>query len=230
MIPTPPRPPGSAAGPRSPSAVGALDPGAASVTRALAADGGLILVIVAGCYLTGLAVNNLAGSRAAGVIDTLFPRFGHNRVNIASINSAWDVIQQEYVIRDVGQTAGDPGRRERADRGAAGEVQRPLLGVLHADQYLPLKRDLSGQRTGSVGITLEARCDGAILCPPGTTPTVVAIEDVLRNQPADQAGLRNGDILVAVAGTRSSSLAPTSPPGSTSRAAHPRHRGDDVSR
>jgi carboxyl-terminal processing protease len=38
---------------------------------------------------------------------------------------------------------------------------------------------------------------------------VVAIESVLRGQPADKAGLRNGDILVKVNGTTLASLAPT---------------------
>ncbi|HEX3605554.1 MAG TPA: S41 family peptidase [Candidatus Dormibacteraeota bacterium] len=172
--------------------------------------GGLILVltIVAGCYLTGLAVNNLAGSRAAGVIDALFPRFGHNRVNIASINSAWDVIQQEYVIRDVGQPLGTQGAENGLIEALRAKYNDRFSAFYTADQYLTLKRDLSGRRNGSIGITLEARCDGAVLCPPGTTPTVVAIEDVLRNQPADKAGLRNGDIIVAVAGTQVASLGP----------------------
>jgi carboxyl-terminal processing protease len=166
-----------------------------------------VLAVVAGCYLTGLAVNNLSGTRAAGVIDAVFPHIGHNRVNTASINSAWDVIQQEYVIRDVGTTVGTQGAENGLIEALRAKYNDRFSAFYTADQYATLKRDLSGRRNGSIGITLEARCDGAVLCPPGTTATVVAIEDVLKNQPADRAGLRNGDILVSVAGTPVASLA-----------------------
>jgi C-terminal processing protease CtpA/Prc len=165
-----------------------------------------VLAVVAGCYLTGLAVNNLSGTRAAGVIDAVFPHIGHNRVNTASINSAWDVIQQEYVIRDVGTTVGTQGAENGLIEALRAKYNDRFSAFYTADQYATLKRDLSGRRNGSIGITLEARCDGAVLCPPGTTATVVAIEDVLKNQPADRAGLRNGDILVSVAGTPVASL------------------------
>ncbi|HEY2704711.1 MAG TPA: S41 family peptidase [Candidatus Dormibacteraeota bacterium] len=161
----------------------------------------MVLSVLVGCYLTGLAVNNLSGTRAAGVLDVVFPHVGHNRVNTASINSAWDVIQQQYVIRDVGATVGTQGAESGLIEGLRARYNDRFSAFYTADQYATLKRDLSGRRNGSIGITLEARCDGATLCPPGATPTVVAIEDVLRNQPADRAGLRNGDIIVAVAGT-----------------------------
>lgn len=167
-----------------------------------------MLFIVAGCYLTGLAVNNLSGSRAAGLIDTVFPRIGHNRVDVASINSAWDVIQQEYVIRDVGQTLGTQGAENGLIEALRAKYNDRFSAFYTSDQYASLKRDLSGQRTGSIGITLEARCAGATLCASSATPTVVAIEDVLLNQPADRAGLRNGDILVSVGGKAVSSLSP----------------------
>ncbi|MDB5067346.1 MAG: hypothetical protein JWM18_3780, partial [Chloroflexi bacterium] len=43
----------------------------------------MALSVLAACYLTGLAVNNLSGTRAAGLIDAVFPRLGHNRVDTA---------------------------------------------------------------------------------------------------------------------------------------------------
>jgi len=167
-----------------------------------------VLIVVVGCYLTGLAVNNLAGTRAAGVLDAVFPHIGHNLIDSASVASAWDVIQREYVIRDVGGTLGTQGAEGGLIEGLRSKYNDRFSAFYTADQYASLKRDLSGVRTGSVGITLEARCDGATLCPSGGTPTVVAIEDVLKGQPADRAGLRNGDVLVAVGGQSVSSLAP----------------------
>jgi carboxyl-terminal processing protease len=168
----------------------------------------MALSVLAACYLTGLAVNNLSGTRAAGLIDAVFPRLGHNRVDTASINSAWDVIQQQYVIRDVGATVGTQGAESGLIESLRQRYNDRFSAFYTADQYATLKRDLSGRRNGSIGITLEARCDGAVLCPPGATPTVVAIEDVLKDQPADRAGLRNGDVIVAVGGTAIASLGP----------------------
>jgi carboxyl-terminal processing protease len=171
-----------------------------------------ILVVLAGCYLTGLAVNNLGATRAAGIIDAVFPHvLGHNRVDTASITSAWDVIQQEYVIRQVSTGLGTQGAEGGLIQALRETYNDRFSAFYTAAQYAMLKRDLSGRRNGSVGITLEARCDGATLCPPGATPTVVAIEDVLKNQPADRAGLRNGDILVSVDGRSVASLAPDVP-------------------
>ncbi|TMD97570.1 MAG: S41 family peptidase [Chloroflexi bacterium] len=167
-----------------------------------------VLIVVAGCYLTGLAVNNLSASGAAGLVDAVFPHFGHNRVDTASISRAWDVIQQEYVIRDVSTTMGTQGAENGLIEALRAKYNDRFSAFYTSDQYANLKRDLSGRRNGSVGITLEARCDGATLCPASTTPTVVAIEDVLKNQPADHAGLRNGDILVSVGGKTVSSLGP----------------------
>jgi carboxyl-terminal processing protease len=168
----------------------------------------VVLLVIAGCYLTGLAVNNLSGSRAAGLIDAVFPHFGHNRVDTASINSAWDVIQQEYVIRDVAAGMGTQGAENGLIEALRAKYNDRFSAFYTSEQYASLKRDLSGRRNGSIGITLEARCDGATLCPANATPTVVGIEDVLRNQPADRAGLRNGDILVSVGGRPVSSLGP----------------------
>jgi carboxyl-terminal processing protease len=188
----PPPPPGDTAAPRPRS----------RSTLALA------LIVVVGCYLTGLAVNNLAGTRAAAIIDTVFPHLGHNRIDSGSIGSAWDVIQKEYVIRDVGGPVGTQGAEGGLIEALRAKYNDRFSAFYTADQYAMLKRDLSGVRNGSVGITLEARCDGATLCPAGATPTVIAIEDVLKAQPADRAGMRNGDVLVSVAGRNVADLAP----------------------
>jgi C-terminal processing protease CtpA/Prc len=169
-----------------------------------------VLAVVVACYATGLAVNNLAVlARTAPIIDTVFPQIGRgDRLDLASIAAAWDVVRREYVYRDV-----DPAA-------ATLSSERGIVDYLHntarfADrfsafytkaQYQELQQSLSGERAGSIGIALEARCSGATLCPPQATPTVVAIEDVLRGQPAEAAGLRNGDILLAVDGHAVASL------------------------
>jgi carboxyl-terminal processing protease len=167
-----------------------------------------VLAVLACCWLTGLAVNNLGATRAARVIDTIFPRLGQNPLDTLSVGSAWDVVQQEYVIREVPGTVGTQGAEGGVIEALRERYNDRFSAFYTAGEYAMLQRDLSGRRNGSIGITLEARCDGATICPAGATPTVVAIEDVLKGQPADRAGLRNGDVLAGVGGRSVASLAP----------------------
>lgn len=170
-----------------------------------------LLGVLVACYATGLVVNNLSViAGTAPIVNTLFPYVGPaSRLNLASIASAWDIVHRNYVFRDV-----DAGLATQAsERGIVDYLRTtPAFGdrfsaFFTAAEYAQLQQNLSGRRTGSIGIALEPRCAGARLCPPGATPTVVAIEEVLRGQPAEAAGLRNGDILVAVDGHQVSGLA-----------------------
>jgi carboxyl-terminal processing protease len=167
-----------------------------------------VLAVLACCWLTGLAVNNLGSTRAARLIDILFPRLGQNPLDTVSVSSAWDVVQQEYVIRAVPGTVGTQGAEGGVIEALRERYNDRFSAFYTAAEYAMLQRDLSGRRNSSIGITLEARCDGGTICPPAATPTVVAIEDVLKGQPADRAGLRNGDILVSVGGRSVAGLAP----------------------
>jgi len=158
-----------------------------------------------------MAVNNLSTlDPTAGWIERIFPHIGQgNRVDTASIAAAWDIVRREYVFRDVKA----PDGTFAAERGIiqylrdTGAFNDRFSAFFTAEEYQSLERDLSGQRNGSIGVALEARCGGAAICPSGQKGTVVAIEDVLRDQPAEKAGLRNGDILVRAAGHDVSTLA-----------------------
>ena len=168
----------------------------------------IALAVLACCYLTGLAVHNLGGTRAARVIDVVFPLLGHNRLDTGSVGGAWDVVQREYVIREVPGGIGTQGAEGGLIQALRERYDDRFSAFYTASEYATLRRDLSGRRNGSIGITLEGRCDGGVICPPGATPTVVAIEDVLHTQPAERAGLRNGDVLVSVDGRSLAGLAP----------------------
>jgi carboxyl-terminal processing protease len=170
----------------------------------------IVVATVVACYVTGLTVTNLSGTAGpAGIwIDRLFPHIGSSRVDDSSLNSAWDIVRREYVFRNVDATAATQGAE-------AGIIQAlhdnpkfndKFSAFFTKDEYASLQNDLRGQRSGSIGIALEPRCTGAVICPAGSTPNVVAIEEVLRGQPADRAGLHNGDILIRVNGTDVQSL------------------------
>ncbi len=156
-------------------------------------------LVVAACYVTGLAVNNLATGDAAGIIDRIFPRIAQgNQVDASAIAATWRIIQQQYVLRSL---SGDVGTRG-AETGIIDKLKNDyndrFSNYYTADQYAQLQSNLSGQRSGSIGIALEARCPGEKICAQSANPTELVIEEVLHNQPAEKAGLRSGDVLVSV--------------------------------
>lgn len=157
-----------------------------------------ILVVVA-CYLTGLAVNNLAASDASSWINRLFPHIGQGAtVDADSVAQAWRVVNQEYVLRSVQSQLGTQGAESGIIASLKNQYNDRFSNYYTADQYAQLQRNLSGRRNGSIGIALEARCAGEVICAQSATPTELVIEEVLHNQPAEKAGLRNGDVLVSV--------------------------------
>jgi carboxyl-terminal processing protease len=167
----------------------------------------LAVLILAACYLTGLAVNNLASSDAASFIDHLFPRIGQRQnVDESSVSAAWRWVQEQYVLRSVGSDIGTQGAEKGIIDALKAQYNDRFSTYYTADQYAALQRNLSGQRNGSIGIALEARCPGETLCPQNATPTELVVEEVLHGQPAEKAGLRNGDVLVTVNGTALATL------------------------
>jgi carboxyl-terminal processing protease len=162
---------------------------------------GLAVLVLLACYLTGLAVNNLAASDVAGTIDRIFPRIAQgSSVDSTAVNQAWKVVQDQYVLRAVSGDIGTKGAEKGVIDMLKQQYSDRFSTYYTADQYAQLQRNLSGQRTGSIGIALEARCQGETVCPPNTTATELVLEEVLHNQPAEKAGLRNGDVLVSVDG------------------------------
>jgi carboxyl-terminal processing protease len=157
-----------------------------------------VLIAIA-CYLTGLAVNNLAASDAAGFINRVFPRIGAQQaVDASAIAQTWRVVQDEYVLRSVQSSLGTQGAEQGIINALKNMFDDRFSTYYTADQYAQLQRTLSGQRNGSIGIALEARCAGETLCAQTATPTELVIEEVLHGQPAEKAGLRNGDVLISV--------------------------------
>ena len=167
----------------------------------------LAVLIVIACYLTGLAVNNLSASDAAGFIDKVFPRIGqHSAVDSSAIAQTWRVVQDQYVLRSVAGDVGTQGAEQGIIDILKNKYNDRFSTYYTADQYAQLQRNLSGQRQGSIGIALEARCAGETVCASTATPTELVIEEVLHTQPAEKAGLRNGDVLVTVNGANLASL------------------------
>jgi carboxyl-terminal processing protease len=168
---------------------------------------GLAVLILVACYLTGLAVNNLATSDAAGFVNRFFPRIGqHQAVDDSAIAQAWRVVQDEYVLRSVTGDIGTQGAEKGLIDALKSQFSDRFSTYYTADQYAQLQRNLSGQRNGSIGIALEARCPGETICAQNATPTELVVEEVLHGQPAEKAGMRNGDVLVSVNGTAVASL------------------------
>ena len=167
-----------------------------------------VLVVVA-CYLTGLAVNNLATSDAAGFINRVFPRIGSSQsVDASAVAETWRVVQEQYVLRSVTGDIGTQGAEQGIIQALKDKFDDRFSTYYTADQYAQLQRNLSGVRNGSIGIALEARCAGETICAQSATPTELVIEEVLHNQPAEKAGLRNGDVLVSVDGKDLATLDP----------------------
>jgi carboxyl-terminal processing protease len=163
--------------------------------------------VVAACYLTALLVVNLSTSSLGGVIARVFPHIGAgNGIDQSSIAAAWQAVEQNYVIRDLPAAQGTQGAAQGIVQILHDTYNDRFSAYLSAAQYQELTSTLGGRRDGSIGIAVEPRCPGAVLCAAGQTATLAAIEDVLVNQPADRAGVRRGDVLVAVDGTSLSSL------------------------
>jgi carboxyl-terminal processing protease len=159
------------------------------------------LGVMAACYLTALVVLNLSTSSYSVFIQRIFPRIGGQpSVDQISIAAAWQAIEQNYVIRGVPTAQGTQGAEQGMVQILHDKYNDRFSAYLSAASYQELNSTLGGRRDGSIGIAVEPRCDGGTLCASGKTPDVAVIEDVLVNQPADRAGIRRGDLLVAVDG------------------------------
>ena len=161
------------------------------------------------CYLTGLVVVNAGSNRATGwVVDHIFPR-PSTALDRQSVDAAWDAIQSDYYIRGVPGSLGTLGSEQGMVAALKQEYNDRFTALFTPDQSSQFNSDLAGQRTGSIGIAIEARCGAEQICASGQPSTEVVIEEVLRGQPADRAGIRNGDVLLAVGGTAVTSLGKT---------------------
>jgi carboxyl-terminal processing protease len=162
--------------------------------------------VAALCYLVSLAVVNLRGTAASPVVNFVFPRIAAgNALDDQAVDAEWGLIQGNYVFRDVNGRVGTQGSEQGMVEALDQQFSDRFTAYLTSAEYAQLRATLSGQRGGSIGIALEARCAAAAVCPVGATPTEMVIEDVLAGQPAARAGIRPGDVLAAV-GSRPLSL------------------------
>ncbi|HEY7926878.1 MAG TPA: S41 family peptidase [Candidatus Dormibacteraeota bacterium] len=166
-----------------------------------------VLTTVAACYLTALVVLNLSASQYGGFINRIFPHIGAgSTIDANSITAEWQTVQQNYVIRDVPGGQGTQAAEQGIVQMLHDHYNDRFSAFLTTQQYQQLNATLGGRRDGSIGIALQARC-GVALCASGQTPDDAVIEDVLVNQPADRAGIRRGDVLIAVDGVTLASMA-----------------------
>jgi carboxyl-terminal processing protease len=166
------------------------------------------LALIAAFWLGGFAVDNLRTTRYSGAVTRLFPTIGGSNIDENSVNAAWDIVRNEYVVRDVDAAKATAGAESGIVQYLHDTYGDRFTAYFSADQYKSLQDNLSGRRNASVGIELQARCAGGAICAGSEQPSVVAIVSVLRNQPAEKGGVQRGDILVSVDGTKLGTLAP----------------------
>ena len=166
-----------------------------------------VLGVVAACYLTALLVLNLStSSYASSFIARIFPQFGGGTLDQGSIAAEWQAIEKNYFIRDVPSSPGTQAAEQGIVQSLHDTYNDRFSAYLTTAEYRQLTSTLGGVRDGSIGIALEARCAGGSICAANQTPTDAVIEEVLSGQPADRAGLKRGDVLLAVNGVTLSSL------------------------
>jgi len=162
------------------------------------------VVAVVFLYLGGLLVANLGAIPFGSALASLYPRFGG--LDETSLQVAWQDIESNYVLRGVPGSVGTEASEQALVAALDSTYHDRFSTYFTRSEYQQFTSDVNQDRSGSIGISLEERCAGATLCPSDQNPTELAIEDVLHGQPAERAGLRNGDVLVAVGQTSLSSL------------------------
>lgn len=155
-------------------------------------------------YLGGLWATNATSVPLGGLAGAIFPRLGG--FDDTSLQVEWQDIQHDYVLRGVPSSLAQQSSEEALVQALDQRYGDRFTTLFTSSQYQQFDRYLNQQRSGSVGLSLEERCAGAVLCAAGQSPSVLAVEQVLYGQPAWDAGLRNGDILISVGGVRVASL------------------------
>jgi carboxyl-terminal processing protease len=162
------------------------------------------VVAVLCLYLGGLAVANLGNLPFGSALASLYPRFGG--LDETSLQVAWQDIESNYVLRGVPGSVGTEATEAALVQAIDSTYADRFSAYLTRSEYQQFTAAVNQDRSGSIGISIEELCAGATPCASGQNPTVLGVEDVLHNQPAERAGLRNGDVLVAVGATQISSL------------------------
>jgi carboxyl-terminal processing protease len=162
------------------------------------------VVAVLGLYLGGLLVANLGNLPFGSALASIYPRFGG--LDETSLQVAWQDIENNYVLRGVPGSVGTEASEAALVQAVDSTYDDRFSAYFTKSQYQQFTAAVNQDRSGSIGISIEETCAGATLCASGQNPTQLAVEDVLHGQPAERAGVRNGDVLVAVGATQVSSL------------------------
>ena len=162
------------------------------------------MVAVLGLYLGGLLVANLGILPFGSVLASIYPRFGG--LDETALQVAWQDIENNYVLRGVPGSVGTEASEAALVQAVDSTYDDRFSAYFTKSQYQQFTAAVNQDRSGSIGISIEETCAGATLCASGQNPTQLAVEDVLHGQPAERAGVRNGDVLVAVGATQVSSL------------------------
>ncbi len=155
-------------------------------------------------YLGGLLVANLGNLPFGSALASIYPRFGG--LDETSLQAEWQDIENSYVLRGVPSSVGAEASEAALVQAIDSTYGDRFSAYFTRSEYRQFTAAVNQDRSGSIGVSIEEACTGAAICASGQEPTVLAVEDVLHGQPAERAGLRNGDVLVAVGATQVSSL------------------------
>jgi carboxyl-terminal processing protease len=155
-------------------------------------------------YLGGLLVANLGNLPFGSALASIYPRFGG--LDETSLQVAWQDIENNYVLRGVPGRVGTDATEAALVQAIDSTYGDRFSTYFTKSEYRQFTAAVNQDRSGSIGVSIEEVCAGATLCASGQDPTELALEDVLHGQPAERAGLRNGDVLVAVGATQVASL------------------------
>ena len=158
------------------------------------------MVAVVCLYLGGLLVQNLGAIPFGSGLASIYPRLGG--LDQTSLLAAWQDIEGSYVLRGVPASLGTEAGEAALVQALDSAYHDRFSTYFTSSEYRQFTAAVDQDRSGSIGIALEERCAGATLCPSDQNPTELAVEDVLHGQPAERAGLLDGDVLVAVGGTQ----------------------------
>lgn len=155
-------------------------------------------------YLGGLLVANLGNLPFGSALASIYPRFGG--LDETSLQVAWQDIENNYVLRGVPGRVGTDATEAALVQAIDSTYGDRFSTYFTKSEYRQFTAAVNQDRSGSIGISIEEVCAGATLCAGGQDPTELAVEDVLHGQPAERAGLRNGDVLVAVGASQVAGL------------------------
>jgi carboxyl-terminal processing protease len=165
------------------------------------------VVAVLCLYLGGLLVANLGNLPFGSTLASIYPSFGG--LDETSLQVAWQDIESNYVLRGVPGSVGTGASEAALVQAVDSTYGDRFSAYFTKSAYQQFTAAVNQDRSGSIGISIEELCAGGTLCASGQNPTELVVEDVLHGQPAERAGLRNGDVLVAVGATQIASLGST---------------------